>query len=93
MYQSVLVHQAESHRYRPGQEDTTRRILSSLASDAGIATVIYEPQDDPAMYGRQMAGAPVRLGTFPRQLAARLPLAAWSRTAGGQGSRTQEMPG
>jgi hypothetical protein len=61
MSQSALVHQAEAYHYRPGQEDTTLRVLSSASSDAGIYQVIHEPQGDPAAYQVWMAGAWARL--------------------------------
>jgi hypothetical protein len=76
MYQSVLVHQADTYRYKPGQEDTTRRILSSARSDAGIYQVIHESQEDPAMSAVQTAGAWTLLLGRLRQAVAVLPIAA-----------------
>jgi hypothetical protein len=76
MYQSVLVHQAETHRYQPGQEDTRRCALSSASSDAGIYQVIHEPQVDPTVYGVQTAGAWTLLVGRLRQAVAVLPIAA-----------------
>jgi hypothetical protein len=70
MYQAVLVHHAESHHYRPGQEDTARRVLSSMGTDDGIYTVIREPQEDLAVYQMWRVSALARLAAFLRQVAA-----------------------
>jgi hypothetical protein len=80
MYQSVLIHQAEAYRYRPGQEDTTLCILSSADSDAGIYQVIHVPQGDPAAYEGQKVAAWTRL----RQAVATLSFAVRQRVTGSQ---------
>ena len=55
--QAILVHQAAVSPYRPGQEDTTLRVLSSVSSDAGTCAVLQEPQADPTGYQVQATGA------------------------------------
>jgi len=83
MYQSVLVHHAAVRHYRPGQEETTLRVLSSVHTHAGIYAVIREPQEDPAR-----CEAPTSLsrplGAFPRRVAARFAVGVRPWRSGGQ---------
>lgn len=89
MYQSVLVHHAETRTYRPGQEDAVRGVVSSVDSDAGIFSVIYEPQDDPAMY---QVPAPAWRGAAVRKLVARLRAALGSGRVAEQWGRSTVTP-
>jgi hypothetical protein len=76
MYQSVLVHQAETYHHLSGQEDTMLRVLSSAGSDIGRYSVIHEPQGDSAAYLVQRTGVwPALLGRL-RRVAAALPAGA-----------------
>lgn len=76
MYQAVLVHHVAVRHYRPGQEDTTLRVLSSASSDAGIYDVLHEPQEDPAAFQVQSTGAVAWLRGRLGQTAAVLSAAA-----------------
>jgi len=67
---SVLVHHAATHPYRPGQEDTTLRVLSSERGDVGILAVIQEPQYAATADRVQAARLPVRLLAYLRAVAA-----------------------
>lgn len=90
MYQSVLVHHAETHRYRPGQEDTMLRVLSSVSTDAGIYQVIHEPQADPAAYQVQTDGARTWLLGWLRRSAAVLLIAVRRWATGNKGQPVSE---
>lgn len=57
MDQAILVHQAAVRRYRPGQEETTLRVVCSASSDAGTCVVLQESQEDPTVYQVQTTGA------------------------------------
>lgn len=50
MYQSVLGHQTTAQGSEPCWKDFTLHTLSSVRADAGIATVVLEPQAGPAYY-------------------------------------------
>jgi hypothetical protein len=76
MHQAVLVQHAALRHYRPGEEDTTLRVVSSASSDAGTYDVIHEPQGDPAAFQVQSAGAAARLRGRLRPAAAVLSVAA-----------------
>lgn len=67
---SVLVHHAATHPYRPGQEDTTLRVLSSERSDAGILAAIHEPQYATIPNQAHAVRLPARLLACLRALAA-----------------------
>jgi hypothetical protein len=67
---SVLVHHAATHHYRPGQEDTTLRVLSSERGDVGVFAVIHEPQYATAADRSQAARLPARLLAYLRAVAA-----------------------
>jgi hypothetical protein len=65
--QSLLVHETELHRYRPGQEDTCVYALSSAQSDAGICATVHEPQQGTSDVRRQSTSGPARLVAFIRR--------------------------
>jgi hypothetical protein len=62
-------------------------------SDFGIykVIVIHELQEDPAMYQPRTVGGTAWLGAVLRQVAARLPGAAWPLTTRSHRARTQGM--
>lgn len=77
--ESMLTHQAETHRYWPGQEDTVLPVLSSAYSDTEIYQVLHVPQTEPVTYKVRVPGA----WALPRRLAAAL-AAARHWMAGGR---------
>lgn len=79
MYQSVLVNHAAARRYRPGDQDFTLHVLSSVHSDAGLANVILERQGDPAMCQARSETVLARLAASWRRLVAGSRVAASRR--------------
>lgn len=82
---SVLVHRAEARRYRPGEEDTTRRVLSSVHADAGIVELIDEPQHAATAGRVRRSRLPARLLAWVRGVAVPVPA--------GIAERPQALPG
>ena len=91
MYQSVLVHHAAVQRYRPGQEETTLRALSSVHTDAGIYAVIGEPQEDPAVC-EAPTSLPGPLGALSRWVAARFAAVVRPWRSGSQDAPWADRP-
>jgi len=86
---SVLVHHAATHHYRPGQEDSTLRVLSSERGDVGILAVIHEPQSAATAGRVQAARLPARLRACLRAVTApvRSGIAGRPRTRPGDARR------
>jgi hypothetical protein len=93
MNQALLVHQAEVRRYRPGQEETTLRVVSSANSDAGICVVLGESQEDPTMYRVRTTSARAWLRAVATRWFATVPSRPAGREPGGRGAGISDTPG
>ncbi len=67
MYQSVLGHQASGQGIEPCWKDFTLHTLSSVPTDAGITSVLLEPQASPTHFHGHAAGAWLRMPAPPRR--------------------------
>ncbi len=67
MYQSVLGQQAAAQCSEPCWKDFTLHTLSSVQTDAGIATVVLEPQASPTHLHGHAAGAWPRIPASTRR--------------------------